>query len=144
MLVDGLLGITSATFHTPALFSDISALTAVSSASWLAHQWLGCTSQACKPYSCPALGPKSLETATETPWFFGRGLLSKRSWSDTPLFTAEGEQTGRGSVLHYRLRRGGAVRAEKEATIYRGTDVMLAQLPGKSAAGAGGEHVGSY
>lgn len=40
---------------------------------------------------------------------------------------------------------GGEVgRAQKEATIYRGTDVMLAQLPGKSAAGAGGEHVGSY
>lgn len=105
MLVDGLPRITSATFHTPALFSDISALTGVSSASWLAHQWLGCTSQACKPYSCPALGPKSLETATETQWFFGRGLLSKRSWSDTPrlqqrasdtpLFTAEGEQAGK-------------------------------------------------
>ena len=43
----------------PSMFLDISVLTGVSLASWLALQWSGHTLQANKPCSCPAWGLKT-------------------------------------------------------------------------------------
>ena len=65
---------------------------------------LGCTLQACKPCSCPALRPKSLKTATETSVGYSTGDSQHRvlEW---PLTLCSRRWIGHSSSLCWERRR---------------------------------------
>lgn len=56
-------------------------LTGIASVPWLAHQSLGCTSQAFKPCSCPALRPKKepSDSDRDIKGFSGRGSYTSEA-----------------------------------------------------------------
>ena len=94
---------------------------------------LGCTPQACKPYTCPASRLKKEAGVGERDFsglMHGEAHTSEaKSWSSTPLCAVDGRWwAGQGKNLHHSVGGWGRL------LVIEGIDIRLAHhLPGKSA-----------